>query len=132
MRAGSVFDVCKKTLIAAALVGLFAVMPIHAALEDPTRPPMVNATSYVSVKKSSRPRWVLTSTLVSAGRRTAVINDKVVMRGERINGARVVSIQPSAVTLRINGRKISLIMLKKKIKSLSQVAKRDGNKSRRP
>jgi hypothetical protein len=45
-----------------------------------------------------------------------------VARGERINGARVLSIEPSAVRLKINGREITLTMLKKKIKTLSRVA----------
>lgn len=91
------------------------------ALEDPTRPPgaEVQRSSVVN-KKIRRTRWKLTSTLVSAGRRTAVINDRVVSPGERIRGATVVSIQPSSVRLREKGREITLVMLKKNIKSLSR------------
>jgi hypothetical protein len=122
MRAGSVFNICKQIIAITALGCLVAVMPVQAALEDPTRPPTAKATNYASPKKNHRPRWVLTSTLVSSQRRTAVINDKVVARGDRINGARVVSIQPSVVRLRIGARDITLMMLKKNIKSLSQVA----------
>jgi len=122
MRAGLVFDARTKILIAVGFVYLFSIMPLQAALEDPTRPPTAKANAYVSPKKHSRPRWALTSTLVSAQRRTAVINDKVVARGDRINGAHVVSIEPSKVRLRVSGRDITLVMLKKDIKTLSQVS----------
>ena len=112
-------------------INLFAVAALLAmvwtsslqAMEDPTRPPSAKAVSnYSPVKKSSRPRWRLHSTLVSSGRRTAVINDRVVSQGDRINGATVISIQPSAVQLRDGGRKVTLVMLKKDIKSLSREA----------
>lgn len=92
------------------------------ALDDPTRPPTIKAkSSYVSGKKSRGSRWILHSTLVSSGRRTAVINDRVVAQGDRINGATVVSIEPSMVRLRAKGREVTLVMLKKNIKSLSRV-----------
>lgn len=120
MRVGSVFDARTEKLLVVAAMCLFAVMPLRAALEDPTRPPTASATVYAAPKKHSRPRWVLTSTLVSAQRRTAVVNDKVVARGDRINGARVVSINPSVVRLRVGKRDVTLVMLKKDIKSPSQ------------
>lgn len=121
MRVGSVFDIDLKKILLVASICLFAVMPVQAEMEDPTRPPTAKSKVYTAPKKVKRPGWVLTSTLVSAGRRTAVINDRVVARGDRINGARVTSIQPSAVRLKKNGREIILTMLKKKIKKLSQV-----------
>lgn len=110
-----------KIMIATVLVGVFIVMPAQAVLEDPTRPPSANVSKNSSPKKQTRPRWMLTSTLISAGRRTAVVNDQVVSRGDRVNGARVMSVQPSIVRLRIGKRDITLMMLKKKIKKLSQV-----------
>ena len=97
------FDARTKIMMGCAVVYLFTVMPLQAALEDPTRPPTATAAAYATPKKHSRPRWVLTSTLVSGQRRTAVVNDRVVARGDRINGARVVSIEPSAVRLRVGG-----------------------------
>jgi len=112
----------KHFVVVLAIICLLTVMPLQAALEDPTRPPTANASMAVSPKKNYRPRWVLTSTLVSAQRHTAVINNKVVSRGDRVNGARVVSIQPSTVRLRVGGRDITLVMLKKNIKSLSRTA----------
>ncbi len=123
MRVGSVYDFLKKNQVAIiAITALLAVMPLQAALKDPTRPPTATTTVSVPPKKAQRPRWMLTSTLISAQRRTAVINDTVVSRGDRINGAKIMSIQPSAVQLHVNGRDITLMMLKKNIKSLSQAA----------
>jgi MSHA biogenesis protein MshK len=122
MRDGLVFNTSLKRISSCALLCLFTVVSVEAAMQDPTRPPSVKASSYVASKKQRGPRWVLTSTLISADRRTAVINDKVVARGDRINGARVVSIQPSAVRLRVSGRDITLMMLKKNVKSVSRVA----------
>ena len=101
---------------------LFLTSPLQA-MEDPTRPPTAKATStYVPGKKSKGPRWTLHSTLVSSDRRTAVINNRVVSQGDRINGATVVSIQPLAVRLRDKDREVTLVMLKKNIKSLSRAA----------
>lgn len=91
------------------------------ALEDPTRPPTATSSSiHVNNKSERGPRWTLHSTLVSSDRRTAVINNRVVSLGDRINGATVVSIQPSEVRLRDKNREVTLMMLKKNIKSLSQ------------
>ena len=92
------------------------------ALEDPTRPPTTDIKKMTSVNTTSKKsRWVLSSTLISSSRRTAVINDKVVSKGDRVNGATVVSIEPSAVRLRNRGRVVILTLLKKNIKSLSRV-----------
>lgn len=134
MRGGLVFkrnDIFKtkvklsfraRLFLTALFVLLFLTSPIHA-MEDPTRPPTAKVTStYTPGKKSKGPRWTLHSTLVSSGRRTAVINNRVVSQGDRINGATVVSIQPSAVRLRDKGREVTLVMLKKNIKSLSRAA----------
>lgn len=123
MRGGSVSKPMQVMKINLFLVVLFSLWlaPLQA-MEDPTRPPTAKAaTSYVSVKKTKGPRWILHSTLVSSDRRSAVINDRVVVQGDRINGATVVSIQPSAVRLREKGREVTLMMLNKNIKSLSRI-----------
>ena len=106
----------------ALLVLLLCWVSTGYAMKDPTQPPTATSTSnYVKGKKSKGPRWILHSTLVSSDRRTAVINNRVVSQGDRINGATVVSIQPSSVRLREKGREVTLMMLTKNIKSLSRV-----------
>ncbi len=88
-------------------------------LGDPTRPPTAQPVKvHKAVHKQTH--WMLNSTLVSAQRRTAVINDRVVSVGEKINGARVVEILPMKVRLRYNGRDITLVLLKKSIKRPSR------------
>jgi len=114
-----------KTLIAKGVMLLIALcvlwLPPVQSMDDPTRPPTAEVQrSPVVSKKSKRVRWILNSTLISSVRRTAVINDRVVSKGDRINGATVVSIQPSVVRLRERGREVTLMMLKKNIKSLSR------------
>jgi len=122
MRDGSVCDYLKKThLLIISIIALFTVIPSQADWEDPTRPPTTTVVFSTPPVKTQRPQWVLTSTLVSAQRNTAVINDTVVSRGDRINGAKIMSIQPSVVRLHINGQDITLMMLKKNIKSLSRI-----------
>lgn len=105
------------------LLGLLVlVMPVRAAMDDPTRPPSLGAAKSVpSTGKHQRPRWLLSSTLIAAERRSAVIDGRVVVRGDRINGATVVSIEPGSVRLRARGKEFTLLMLKKNIKSLSRV-----------
>ena len=113
----------KKLFITSLLPATVCVLWISSsqALEDPTRPPSAEIkTHYVETKKSQQPRWTLNSTLVSSGRRTAIINNKAVSQGDRINGATVVSIEPFTVRLREKGREVTLMMLQKNIKSLSR------------
>lgn len=91
-----------------------------AALDDPTRPP----GSRPSIPKGSthvkQRKWVLTSTLISRERRIATINGRIVVSGDVINGARVVEILPTLVTLRSKQRKIRINLLSGKIKQLSK------------
>jgi len=104
------------------IIGLFMfvfVLSVQAA-SDPTRPPGLNSAParVTTVKKG--PRWVLTSTLVSPVRRSAVINNRVVVLGDRVRGATVVEISPSRVRLRSGSSDVTLVMLKKNVKMLSR------------
>jgi MSHA biogenesis protein MshK len=104
------------------IVLLLLVMPVQAAMEDPTRPPSLSGGKAVAgVRHKPRPRWRLSSTLISPQRRSAVIDGRVVVRGDRINGATVISIESGAVRLRAKGREFTLLLLEKEIKSLSRV-----------
>jgi len=122
MRAGLVCNLLKKyQVIIIVTTMLLLIMPLQAALKDPTRPPTATTAISSTPEKTQRPRWILTSTLVSAQRRTAVINDTVVSHGDRINGAKVINIQPTAVRLRVGRREITVMILKNNVKSLSQM-----------
>jgi len=96
---------------------------------DPTKPPMVNnkvlkpvakiseKVKQPKVKVKKRKGWRLRSTLVSDDRRTAVINNKVLMIGEKLNGATLVDIQPGKVQIRVKGKIRTLRLVKKDVKT---------------
>ena len=71
------------------------------ALSDPMQPPAFAApASAAAGEPSSGGGLVLQSTLLSKGRRIAMIDGKPMQVGDRIGKARIVSIDPGAVTLR--------------------------------
>lgn len=72
----------------------------HAqALQDPMRPPAF-AASPGAAAAPAPPGMVLQSTLLSNGRRIAMIDGKPMQVGDRIGDARIVAIGPASVTLR--------------------------------
>lgn len=111
---------------AAILAGILVFIPVLSlqAAVDPTRPPVSGKAKSTPVTKKlvakKRTHWILTSTLVAADRRSAVINDTVVSPGDRIAGATVVAINTDSVSLKVNGQEITLIMLKQKVKTPSR------------
>jgi MSHA biogenesis protein MshK len=67
---------------------------------DPTRPPQAVPESG-SARDSG---WTLYSVMITPTLKTALINDRTVKQGERINGARIVRIQEDRVILRADGQ----------------------------
>jgi MSHA biogenesis protein MshK len=68
----------------------------QSVLADPTRP----ATGAGSVPAPAEEgAFVLQSTLISPARRVAVINGRSYTVGERVDGARILAIEPYAVQL---------------------------------
>lgn len=102
-------------VLAEAQGGLNAHEP---ALRDPTRPPDLRPARAPASKADSRLR--LSSTLVSGERRTAIINGRIVAVGDRIQGARLLSIEPGRVRLRRQGREITLRLLAQNVKKPSR------------
>jgi len=115
MKDGLVFE--RVIIIGFSITVL--MFPVQAA-NDPTRPPGLNLVPIKTGTVRKGPRWVLTSTLVSSERKSAVINNRVVGLGDRVKGATVVAITPSRVRLRSGGVDVTLVMLKKNIKTLSK------------
>lgn len=71
------------------------------ALSDPMRPPEFAARAGAATgERTSGGGLVLQSTLLSKGRRIAMIDGKSMKVGDRIGRARIISIDPGAVTLR--------------------------------
>ena len=70
-------------------------------LSDPMRPPAFAAPAgSLTGEQASDGVPVLQSTLLSNGRRIAMIDGKPMKVGDRIGSARIISIDPGAVTLR--------------------------------
>lgn len=103
MRAGSVFSVilAKRLVTGLALAGM-ALTTAAEPVADPMRPPdgAQGKGGAEAAPPPPRPDLALQSTLVAAGRRSAVINGRIVGVGGVIEGVRVVGITPSRVRLR--------------------------------
>ena len=82
---------------------LLAVIPAGyaQALTDPTRPAQYRPVA-------AQERLDLQSILFSDSRKVAVINGKALTEGERIGGARVLSISKDSVRLRRGGKVVRL------------------------
>jgi hypothetical protein len=75
-------------------------------MSDPMRP--VFGGSGGGAQKASGGRWVVTGILISPGRRLAMINDRLIGVGEKVDGARVRNIRGNGVELDVDGRLIFL------------------------
>lgn len=84
-----------------------------AGLPDPTRP----SAPGERVRAEIRDGMILQATSVSRDSRKAVINGKTLSEGDKIEGARLVAINPYEVTLSQSGREISLRLMPRLIKS---------------
>ena len=80
------------------------------ALQDPMRPPGFAFPSGAGPGAMAPSGPVLQSTLVSNGRRIAMIDGKPMKVGDRIGSGRIISIDPGAVTLR-EANKIRVLQL---------------------
>ena len=111
---------------------------VLADFYDPMQPPefalnKLRAEKYnkANVKKPSQPgvkkedAWVLSSILYSRDRKHAIINNKLVRKGDLIKGARVVQLQPDSVRLLAKGKTIEL-SLRSRYKSIKK--SRDNRK----
>lgn len=95
-------------VIIVAIIG-HSFVDAHAAAElpDPTRPVFFSKPRAES-RSPSKPKLVLQVTLVSPGRRIAIINGRSYVLGSSIRGAVVTEITAYEVALRRNGREIRL------------------------
>jgi len=79
-------------------------------LQDPMQPPAFVVRPGTDSSESAPFGPILQSTLLSSGRRIAMIDGKPMKIGDRIGGARIVSIDPASVTLR-DGRETRVLEL---------------------
>ncbi len=93
-------------LLLASILPSGVAMAEETQRRDPLKPPG-------RVQQATRPAfsvddWRLMSTLVSEGRRVAIINDDTVRVGGRVNGARVLGIESGRVRLEYRGREFTI------------------------
>ncbi len=104
--------------VAPALIGvawlLTVAIPACAAdsPNDPMRPDY--ATPAHSTPRA--PHWYLSSTLISAERRIAVVNGRSVGVGDRIDGAQVLAILPYAVRLKHDDTVLTVYLVSRDVK----------------
>ena len=109
MRVGLVFN--KITLLFVLSV-LFFTPITHAQLDDPTRPPGYRLVLPGGKKAAATTiRFSLSSVRISSTRRTAVINDRMVEVGDKVNGAKVLAIYPSSVKLKKQNKVFTVRLL---------------------
>jgi hypothetical protein len=104
------------------IAGILVCMQLLAAgFHDPMQPPPYALNKFrleklknqpvrntsVTAQKKQEP-WVLKSILYSSTRQHAIINNKLVRKGDRIAGAKLVSLKPDSVRLVARGKVIVL------------------------
>lgn len=96
-------DMFRRLALAAGLLAA----ALMARADDPYRDPMRPYTPPVAAPGASEPvRYHLSSVLISAQRRVAVINGRVCRVGDRVAGAEVLAIERERVHLRVGGKEL--------------------------
>ena len=106
----------RRSLPVLGLMLLLAPGPFAAELPDPTQPaagPPVLPDGNVEVN------WVLSLIKTTAAERTAVLNGRLVRKGDVLDSAQVVRIGPASVVLRRDGQR-------REVKLAGQPVKRYG------
>lgn len=120
MRAGSVCNSISTRLLTLSFMFIaFTFMPIsaHAQLDDPTRPPGYRLVLPGGKKAGATGiNFSLSSVFISPTKRAAVINNRTVEAGEYVDGAKVISIDSSAVKLERQGKIITVRLLSQVVK----------------
>jgi hypothetical protein len=91
-------------IVAGLLVAAAAARSEDVPVRDPMQPYRFVAGAAGGVVGA--PRFALTAVLISPTRRVAIVNGKPYERGESVNGAEIVRIDPDAVHLREHGNEL--------------------------
>ena len=94
----------RDALIVAGLLVVAGAAPAEdAPVHDPMQPYRFVGGTAGGV---AAPRFALTAVLISPSRRVAIVNGEPYERGETVNGAEIVRIEPDAVHLREHGNEL--------------------------
>ena len=111
-----------QALVAAGVL-LAAAAASALELVDPMQPPPVAPAPAVEEASMTPGAWQLGAIKIEPGRRSAMINGRIVAEGEDVDGARVVSIAPRSVELAVGNATTSLSLLNHDIKTRSTTAR---------
>ncbi len=100
------------------LVFSLVTLSVQAQLDDPTRPPGYRLALPGGKHAAVTTRYIVSAIRLSSNRRSAVINDRLVETGEKINGAKVIAIYPSAVKLKKQGKIFTVRLISRISKKL--------------
>jgi hypothetical protein len=121
------------------LCGLLITFQLMAAdFHDPMQPPAFALNKFrlekiknspetgkVAARQQKQDPWVLNSILYSSKRQHAIINNRLVRKGEVIGGAKLVSVKPDSVRLISRGKVVVL-----KLPAASQSIKKSLNEKK--
>lgn len=107
------------------MFGMLAIaIPVFAAeFKDPTRPPWYATQPVTGLVTQDRLQlgyadsWVLSSTLISGTQKLAMINGRLLGKGDKVGNMTVVDIRPDKAVLRIDNENIEIMLVRNKIKS---------------
>jgi hypothetical protein len=100
-----------------------------ATLRDPTRPP--DSLSVAGdVVEPGPSRWRLQGMFYRDGSRSALVNGRRVGVGDRVDGARVVSVDDRAVVLQRDGDRFELTPADPRVKRPATVSAHEGSVQR--
>ena len=86
------------------------------ALPDPTRPYGYGAEIAVEQIPQEKVQWRLGGIRIKEDKRSAILNGKLVKEGDKLDGAVVVEIKPSEVTLQQQDKRLVIKLLLSNIK----------------
>jgi hypothetical protein len=96
------------------VLSMLIILPLYAALRDPTRPETLTTTSPVTATV-----FDLSAIIYSNERKIAVINGLRKRVGDEILGSKIIAIKESTVQLDGPSGKITLFLVDKSVKHLS-------------
>lgn len=107
--------IIQTSIVACACISVFSINAYAVKKEDPLRPPEYRLEKTNAGKsKTAKPRWYVNEILFSGERRVALVNGAVVIKGDRVNGARVIDIKPAYVVLEYKDK-----IIKARLKAVS-------------
>ncbi len=98
---------------------MLATAGMAEVLDDPTRPPGYRLPRSGPAAPQG---WHLSGIWIRDGQRLALINGRMVRPGQRIDGARLVAVSPTAVRLARGDRIITVRLLPRPVKQATPVA----------